>query len=128
MKKEIISTDKAPKAIGPYSQAVKYGNLIFCSGQIPVDPLSGEIVENNIEKQTERVLKNLEAILISCNSSLKNVLKTTVFLKNMEDFQGMNKIYEEFFKENYPARSTVEVKKLPKDVLVEIEAIAFVES
>lgn len=122
MKKEIV-TDNAPKAIGPYSQGIMYGDLIFASGQIPVNPASGEIA-SGIKEQTKQVLENVSAILKSAGSSIENVIKTTVFIKNMNDFADMNGVYETYFKKPYPARSTVEVARLPKDVLVEIEVIA----
>lgn len=122
MKKE-IATDNAPKAIGPYSQGIMYGDLIFASGQIPVNPASGEIA-SGIKEQTKQVLENVSAILKSAGSSIENVIKTTVFIKNMNDFADMNGVYETYFKKPYPARSTVEVARLPKDVLVEIEVIA----
>ena len=122
--KEIISTKNAPAAIGPYSQAVKAGNLLFVSGQIPMDPATGEAVEATIQAQTTRSLSNLKAILEQAGGSLDNVVKTTVFLKDMNDFAEMNKVYQSFFQSDCPARSAVQVAKLPKDVLVEIEAIA----
>ncbi len=123
MKKE-ISTDNAPKAIGPYSQGILWENLIFASGQIPVNPTNGEI-PNNIKEQTKQVLENVSAILISAGSSIDNVIKTTVFIKDMNDFAEMNGVYEIYFTKPFPARSTVEVARLPKDVLVEIEVIAY---
>ena len=122
--KEIISTQKAPAAIGPYSQAVKAGNLLFISGQIPVDPATGEVVEATIQAQAQRSLENVKAVLAAAGASLDNVVKTTVFLKDMDDFVEMNRIYKTFFTADCPARSAVQVAKLPKDVLVEIEAIA----
>ena len=121
--REIISTERAPAAIGPYSQAVRYDNLLFLSGQIPLDPESGEIVEGNIEVQTRKVLDNLKAILESGGMGLQHVLKCTCFLKNMEDFPAFNSVYSEYFSDILPARETVEVSRLPKDVLVEISAI-----
>ena len=121
--REIISTEKAPAAIGPYSQAVRYDNLLFLSGQIPLDPRSGEIVEGNIEVQTRKVLDNLKAILEAGGMELQHVLKCTCFLKNMEDFPAFNSVYSEYFSDILPARETVEVSRLPKDVLVEISAI-----
>ena len=121
--REIISTKSAPAAIGPYSQAVRYGNLLFLSGQIPLDSESGEVVEGNIEVQTRRVLENLKAILEAGGMELHHVLKCTCFLKNMEDFPAFNTIYSEYFSDILPARETVEVSRLPKDVLVEISAI-----
>lgn len=122
--KEIISTQNAPAAIGPYSQAVKAGNLLFISGQIPLDPATGEVVEATIQAQTTRSLNNLKAILEQAGGSLQDVVKTTVFLKSMDDFAEMNKVYQQFFQSDCPARSAVQVAKLPKDVMVEVEAIA----
>ncbi len=121
--REIISTDRAPAAIGPYSQAIRYGNLLFVSGQISLDPQSGEIVGEDIEVQTGRVLENLKAIIEASDMELKHVLKCTCFLKNMEDFTTFNSLYSEYFSDILPARETVEVSRLPKDVLVEISAI-----
>lgn len=121
---EIISTKNAPAAIGPYSQAVKAGNLLFISGQIPLDPATGEVVEATIQAQTTRSLNNLKAILEEAGGNLRSVVKTTVFLKSMDDFAEMNKVYQQFFQSDCPARSAVQVAKLPKDVMVEIEAIA----
>jgi 2-iminobutanoate/2-iminopropanoate deaminase len=121
--REIISTESAPAAIGPYSQAVRYDNLLFISGQIPLDPESGEIVEGNIEVQTRKVLDNLKAILEAGGMELQHVLKCTCFLKDMEDFPAFNSVYSEYFSHILPARETVEVSRLPKDVLVEISAI-----
>ncbi len=125
MEKKVISTEKAPSAIGPYSQAVKAGQFLFCSGQIPINPITKEIVEGGIEEQTKMALENLKAVIEAGGSSLSNVVKTTVFLKNMNDFAIMNKIYSQYFKENPPARAAIEVARLPKDVLVEIEAIVY---
>lgn len=122
MKKE-IATENAPKAIGPYSQGILWNDLIFASGQIPVNPATSEI-PSGIKEQTTQVLKNVSAILESEGSSIKNVIKTTVFIKDMNDFMQMNEVYESFFQKPFPARSTVEVARLPKDVLVEIEVIA----
>ena len=122
--KQIISTDQAPAAIGPYSHAVRAGNLLFVSGQIPVDPATGEVVEATIHAQAQRSLENVKAVLAAAGASLDNVVKTTVFLKDMDDFVEMNRIYKTFFTADCPARSAVQVAKLPKDVLVEIEAIA----
>ena len=122
--KQIISTQNAPAAIGPYSQAVRAGDLLFVSGQIPADPATGEIVEPTIQAQAKRSLENVKAILEAAGGSLDNVVKTTVFLKNMDDFVEMNRVYQSFFQADCPARSAVQVAKLPKDVLVEIEAIA----
>ena len=120
--KEIISTTNAPAAIGPYSQAVKAGNLLFVSGQVPLDPATGAPVEATIQAQTTQSLNNLKAILAQAGATMDNVVKTTVFL--MEDFAEMNRIYQTFFAADCPARSAVQVGRLPKDVLVEIEAIA----
>jgi len=121
--KKIIATDKAPAAIGPYSQAVQYGNLLFVSGQIALDPASGEIVAGEIEAQTKQVLENLKAIIEEAGLTLQNVLKCSCFLSSMEDFVRFNGVYDSFFAESLPARETVEVARLPKDVLVEISAI-----
>ena len=125
--KSAISTDKAPAAIGPYSQAVRIGDYLFTSGQVALDPASGQIVPGGIEEQTVRVLENLKAVLDAAGTSLENVVKTVVFLKNMGDFSAMNVIYARYFAPEgvvAPARSTVEVARLPKDALVEIEVIA----
>ncbi len=119
-----ISTENAPKAIGPYSQGIKAGNLIFTSGQIPVNPASGTVDSEDVEKQTRQVLINLKNVLEAAGASLSDVVKTTVFIKNMNDFARINSVYEEYFKAPYPARSCVEVARLPKDVLIEIEAVA----
>lgn len=123
MKIETVSTASAPAAIGPYSQAIRYGSLLFTSGQIPLTP-SGELVEGGIEEQTRQVLLNLQAVLAAEGAALADVIKTTVFLKDMNQFAAFNKVYESFFGEHKPARSTVEVSRLPKDVFVEIEGIA----
>lgn len=123
--KEIISTEKAPKAIGPYSQAVRKGGFVFFSGQIPTNPATGELIEGSIQQKTERVLENLKAVLEAAGLSLDDVVKTTVFLKNLGDFPQMNEAYARYFAANPPARSTVEVSRLPRDVDVEIDAIAF---
>ena len=122
--KEIISTSNAPAAIGPYSQAVKAGNLLFISGQIPVNPATGEIVEETIQAQAAQSLTNVKAIVEQAGGTLANIVKTTVFLKDMNDFVEMNRIYQTFFQTDCPARSAIQVCRLPKDVLVEIEAIA----
>jgi len=126
--KSVVQTENAPKAIGPYSQGIRIrtGELLFLSGQIPLTP-AGELVEGDIESQTEQVLKNLEAVLTAGGSSLGQVLKTTVFLKNLDDFPRMNAVYERFFREIPPARSTVEVSRLPRQVAIEIDVIAAVE-
>lgn len=124
--KETISTENAPSAIGPYSQAVKVGNFIFCSGQIPIDPATGEFVSEEVTEQTRQVLKNLSAVLEAAGSSLANVVKTTVFLVDMNDFAQMNEVYAEFFSENKPARATVQAARLPRDTRVEIDCIAII--
>lgn len=126
MSKIIISTEKAPAAIGPYCQAVKYADFVFTSGQIPIDPASGDIAPGGVEAQTRQALRNLEEVLNAAGGSLATVLKTTLFIKNMNDFAQINDIYASFFGAEPPARSCVEVARLPKDVLVEIEAIAFI--
>lgn len=122
--KDVICTAEAPQAIGPYSQAIKANGMIFSSGQIALDPQTQQPVEGDILAQTERVLKNLEAILVAAGSSLQKVVKTTVYLKDMNEFGQMNEVYGRFFKDNPPARSTVEVARLPKDRRVEIDVIA----
>ncbi len=122
--KQIIATDKAPQAIGPYSQAVKTGNLIFTSGMIPIDPATNTLVEGGIEVQAQRAFENLKELLDASGSGLDRVVKTVVFIKDMNDFAKVNEIYATFFTGDYPARSCVEVARLPKDVLIEIEAIA----
>ena len=124
--KEIIATPGAPAAIGPYSQAVLWNGLVFCSGQIPLDPDSGKMIEGGVAEQTERVLENLKAVLEAAGSGLDKVLKTTVFLKDMGEFAAMNEVYARYFPEKPPARATVEAARLPRDVRVEIEAIAHV--
>ena len=124
--KEIISTENAPGAIGPYSQAVKTGNMVFCSGQIPIDVATGEFVSQDVAKQTRQVLKNLDAVLKAAGTDLNGVVKTTVFLADMNDFTAMNEVYAEFFSENKPARATVQAARLPRDARVEIECIAVV--
>ncbi len=122
--KEIITTQNAPKAAGPYSTAVRQNGFVFLSGQIPLDPQTGQLVTGSIEEQTSRVLENLKAVLEAAGLSFNNVVKTTVFLKDMGDFARMNETYAKYFASNPPARSTVEVARLPRDVQVEIEAIA----
>lgn len=124
MSKQIITTASAPAAIGPYSQAVRCGSLVFLSGQIALDPGTGKVIEGDVAAQTTRVLENLSAILEAAGSSLAQVLKTTVYLKDMADFAAMNEVYARFFTENPPARATVEVARLPRNVLVEIDLIA----
>ena len=127
--KSLVTTDKAPQAIGPYSQGVRVrcGELLFLSGQIPLEPASGEVVKGGVEAQTQQVLRNLEEVLIAGGSSLDSVLKTTVYLRNLDDFPKMNAVYQQFFRKDPPARSTVEVSRLPRQVEVEIDAIAVVE-
>lgn len=125
MEKEIILSKKAPAVVGPYSPALKVGNLIFASGQIPIDPKTGKMIEGDIEAKTRRVLENLKAVLEPYSIGLENVVKTTVFLKDMNNYARVNKIYGEYFKEKFPARSCIEVSHLPKDADIEIEAIAF---
>lgn len=122
--REIVATDRAPKAIGPYSQAVKAAGLVFTSGQIALDPATQQVVAGDVAAQTERVLKNLSAVLEASGSNLQKVLRCTVFLKNMGDFAAMNEVYGRYFSQAPPARSTVEVARLPKDVLVEIDVVA----
>lgn len=122
--KEIISTEAAPKAIGPYSQAVRWNGLVFLSGQIPLDPATMQMVPGGVAEQTERVLENLKAVLEASGSSMAKVVKTTVFLKDMGEFAAMNEVYGRYFTENPPARSTVEAARLPRDVRVEIDCIA----
>lgn len=124
--KEIIATTEAPAAIGPYSQAVKLGNMIYTSGMIPLVPETMQIVEGGVQQQTKQVLENLKVLLESAGSRLENVIKTTVFIKDMNEFPKINEIYAEYFKSKQPARSCVEVARLPKDVLVEIEVIAYI--
>jgi len=122
--REVIATAQAPQAIGPYSQAIRAQGLIFTSGQIAIDPATQQVIPGDISAQTDRVLKNLAAILQASGSTLEKVLRCTVFLKNMGDFGAMNEVYGRYFKQTPPARSTVEVARLPKDVLVEIDVIA----
>jgi 2-iminobutanoate/2-iminopropanoate deaminase len=121
---KVISTTKAPAAIGPYSQAIKVGNLVYTSGQIPIDPQTGSIVEGSIKEQTRQSLTNVKAILEEAGLTMANVVKTTVFMADMDDFAEMNAVYAEFFSEPYPARSAVAVKTLPKGALIEIEVVA----
>lgn len=121
---EVISTNDAPGAIGPYSQAVKAGGFVFCSGQIPIDTATGEFVPGGVAEQTEQVLKNLSAVLKAAGSSLEGVVKTTVFLADMNDFAAMNEVYGRYFSTNKPARATVQAARLPRDARVEIECIA----
>ena len=127
MEKQIINTKNAPAAIGPYSQAVKVGNLLFTSGQMPVNPNTGVMVVDDIKKATERSLENIKAILEEAGTSLEKVIKTTVYIKDMNDFAAMNEVYGKYFVANQPARSCVEVARLPKDCRVEIEVIALLD-
>jgi len=122
--RQTIATEKAPRAIGPYSQAVAHNGLLYLSGQIPLDPATGQVVEGDIAAQTERVLESLKTVLEAGGSSLAGVLKTTVYLKDLGEFTRMNEVYGKYFAENPPARATVEVARLPRDVRVEIEAVA----
>jgi 2-iminobutanoate/2-iminopropanoate deaminase len=122
--KDVISTDRGPKAIGPYSQAIRANGFIFVSGQVSFDPATGQIVEGDIARQTTRVLDNLKAIAEAAGSSLDRAVKVGVFLKDMNDFQAMNEVYARYFGKNPPARTTVEVARLPRDVRVEIDLIA----
>ena len=125
--KEIVATERAPRAIGPYSQAVRAGNLLFASGQIPIDPATGEFVAGGVAEQTDQVMRNLSAVFEAAGASLKQVVKTTVFLADMNDFTSMNEVYGRFFGENPPARATVQAARLPRDAQVEIEAIAIID-
>jgi 2-iminobutanoate/2-iminopropanoate deaminase len=124
--KKIISTDRAPKAIGPYSQAVISNGFAFLSGQIPLDPATNQLIEGDITAQTERVFENIKGLLEACGSSLGQVVKTTVFIKDMGEFAKMNEVYARYFPENPPSRSTIEAARLPRDVRIEIECIALV--
>ncbi len=123
---EIISTESAPGAIGPYSQAIKTGNLVFCSGQIPIDVITGEFVAGGVVEQTEQVLTNLSAVLAAAGADLSNVVKTTVFLADMGEFAAMNEVYAKHFGDNKPARATVQAARLPRDARVEIDCIAVI--
>ena len=125
--KKIISTDSAPKAIGPYSQAVMVGQFLFASGQIPINPLTNELVKTGITQQAEQVLTNLKAVMVKAGGSMDSIVKTTIYLKNIGDFTKVNEVYGKFFTANPPARATVEVSRLPKDVDIEIDAIAFID-
>lgn len=127
MNKKIINTESAPAAIGPYSQSILAGNILFISGQLPIDPETGKFAGNNIKSQTEQSLKNIESILEKAGCTMDNVVKTTVLLNDMGDFAKMNEVYAKFFTKDYPARAAYEVAKLPKDALVEIEAVAVVD-
>jgi 2-iminobutanoate/2-iminopropanoate deaminase len=126
MKREIVHTEKAPKAIGPYSQAIRTDSMIYAAGQTGIDPATGDLIPGGVEEQTRQVLTNLQNVIEAAGSSFKNVVKTTVFLRDMNDFAKMNAIYAEYFGENPPARSTIAVAGLPKGGLVEIEAIALI--
>ena len=121
---EVVSTEKAPGAIGPYSQAIKANGMVFCSGQIPIDPATGNFVSEDVSDQTVQVFKNLTAVLDAAGSGLDKVVKTTVFLADMNDFAAMNEVYGQYFVENKPARATVQAARLPRDAKVEIECIA----
>ncbi|KHD87056.1 MAG: endoribonuclease L-PSP [Bdellovibrio sp. ArHS] len=122
--KKVIHTDNAPKAVGPYSQAVQMGDFLFCSGQISIDPKTNEVFTGDIKTQTQMVMKNVEAVLAAANMNFSNIVKTTIFITNMNDFATVNEVYAQFFKEAPPARSTVAVAGLPKGVNVEIEVLA----
>ncbi len=122
--KNVIATSDAPTAVGPYSQAVSLGNFLFCAGQIPLDPVTGQMVEAEITVQTTRVLENVKAVLAANSMTFANVVKSTVFLADMEDFTAMNAVYAKYFQAPYPARSTIQVARLPKDARVEIEVVA----
>ncbi|MCK9216367.1 MAG: RidA family protein [Firmicutes bacterium] len=124
--KEVISTTNAPGAIGPYSQGIKHGSLLFVSGQTPIDPKTGKLVEGDVTIQAKQCIENIKAILEAAGSSLENVLKSTVFIKDMNSFGKVNEVYGSYFTKNQPARSCVEVARLPMDVLVEIEVIAYI--
>ena len=126
MKKQVIKTEKAPKAIGPYSQAIQAGNFLFLSGQIPLDPKTGELVKGDIQQQTQQVLENINGVLESQRLGMEDVVKVTIFLKDIGNFNQVNEVYALYFPSSPPARSTVEVAKLPKDADIEIEAVAFV--
>jgi 2-iminobutanoate/2-iminopropanoate deaminase len=126
VKKKVIQTEKAPKAIGPYSQAIQAGNFLFLSGQIPLDPKTGELVKGDIRKQTQQVLENIKGILESQGLGMENVVKSTIFLKDIANFNQVNEVYATYFPSSPPARSTVEVAKLPRDADIEIEAIALI--
>ena len=127
MKKKVIQTERAPKAIGPYSQAIQAGNLLFLSGQIPLDPKTGELVKGDIGQQTKQVLENLKGVLESQKLGMENVVKTILFLKDIGNFGRVNEVYRTYFPSSSPARSTVEVARLPRDAEIEIEAIALTD-
>ena len=126
MKKKVIQTDKAPKAIGPYSQAIRAGNFLFLSGQIPLDPKTGELVKGDIRQQTKQVLENIKGVLESQGLGMEDVVKATIFLKDIGNFNQVNEVYATYFPSSPPSRSTVEVAKLPRDADIEIEAIALI--
>jgi 2-iminobutanoate/2-iminopropanoate deaminase len=126
VKKKVIQTEKAPKAIGPYSQAIQAGNLLFLSGQIPIDPKTGELVKGDIRKQTQQVLENIKGVLESQGLGMEDIVKVTIFLKDIGNFNQVNEVYATYFPSSPPARSTVQVAKLPKDADIEIEAIALI--
>jgi len=126
MKKKVIQTEKAPKAIGPYSQAIQAGNFLFLSGQIPLDPKTGELVKGDIRQQTKQVLENIKGVMESQKLGMENVVKATIFLKDIGNFNQVNEVYATYFPSSPPARSTVEVAKLPRDADIEIEAIALI--
>lgn len=123
--KHVVKTDKAPQAIGPYSQAIEVNGMVYTSGVVPIDPATGNVVEGDIKVQATRVFDSMKALLEAAGSSCEDVVKTTVFIKDMNDFAALNEIYAEYFTGDFPARSCVEVARLPKDVLIEMEAIAF---
>ncbi|WP_053956989.1 RidA family protein [Inediibacterium massiliense] len=127
MEKSMIHTNNAPEAIGPYSQAVKVGNFVFTSGQLPVDPKTGELIRGDIQKATRQSLENVAAILKEAGTSMDNVVKTTVFIKDMNEFSKVNEVYGQYFLNDKPARSCIEVARLPKDADVEIEVVAFIQ-
>jgi 2-iminobutanoate/2-iminopropanoate deaminase len=126
MKKRVVQTDQAPKAIGPYSQAIQAGDFLFLSGQVPLDPKTGELVKGDVGQQTKQVLENIKRVLESQRLGMEDVVKVTIFLKNIENFNQVNEIYSTYFPTFPPARSTVEVARLPRDVEIEIEAIALI--
>jgi 2-iminobutanoate/2-iminopropanoate deaminase len=127
MEKKVVFTEKAPKPIGPYSQAIITGNLIFTAGQIPIDPATNQVVQGDIKEQTRRVLENLRAILESVGATFDDVVKVTIYMKDLNEFSAMNEVYSEYFKNSPPARTTVEVSRLPRDVRIEIDLIAIVK-
>lgn len=126
MQKQVVVAENAPKAIGPYSAGIKIGNFVYTAGQLGIDPATGDFIEGGVEAETRQALQNLKAVLEAAGTSLENVIKTTVFLRDMNDFAAMNAVYAQFFTANYPARSAVQVARLPKDGAVEIEAVAVV--